>query len=62
MWTICLPLAPPVAAGGQARSTNQAAREARAGGHQPGPAGCPRVAQRSPHERDDCELTLISLC
>lgn len=50
-----------VAPGSQARSTHQAAREAWPGGHRPGPAGCPRVAQSPPHERDHCESTAICL-
>lgn len=61
MRLICLPLDLPVAAGGEARSADQEAREARSGGHQPGPAGRPGVAQIPPHERDHCKLTVISL-
>lgn len=53
-------LSSSAAVGGKAGSTNQAAREARPGGHRPWPAGCPRVAQRPPHERDHCELTVMS--
>ena len=55
------PLCLPVAAGGEARSADQAALEAWSGGHQPGPAGRPGVAQILLHERDHCKPTLKSL-
>lgn len=51
----------PKEAGGEARSTDKAAREARPSGHQQGPAGRPGVAQRPPNEGDNCELTVLSL-
>lgn len=57
-------LFPSLATGGEARSADQATWETRAGGHQPGPAGCQRVAQSPSHERDYCELTatFMSVC
>lgn len=61
MWLFCLLLANAIAAGDKARSTNQATWEAWAGGPQPGPAGCPRLAQSSSHEGDHCELTEVFL-
>lgn len=51
----------PKEAGGEARSTDKAAREARPSRHQHGPAGCPGVAQRPPNEGDHCELTVFYL-
>lgn len=48
---------PPAATCGEARSTDQTTREAWAGGHQPGPPGCQKVAHRSPYEGNHCELT-----
>lgn len=43
------------AAGGEARSADQAAWEARPCWHQPGPAGGQRLGQISPYERHHCE-------
>lgn len=56
-----LPLGAPVAAGGEARSTNQTPWKTWVGGHQSGPAGCPGVAENPPHERDHCKLNAIAL-
>lgn len=58
---ICFPLDSPVETGGETRSTDKTAWETWFGGHQPGPAGRPGVAENSPHERDHCELTVITL-
>ena len=54
-------LAPCTAAGGEARSTDQATWEARAGWHQLRPAGRQGMAQITHYERDHCELAVPSL-